>query len=83
MGAVLISVDLSILAAEPSRYDAYAAAIRKEFAHIPDDAYRAGRSDVLRRFAARPVIFPDAAFALACEDRARDNLERELASLRG
>jgi predicted metal-dependent HD superfamily phosphohydrolase len=38
LGAILISIDLSILAAEPSRYDAYAAAIRKEFAHVPDGA---------------------------------------------
>ena len=28
LGAILISIDLSILGAEPSRYDAYAAAIR-------------------------------------------------------
>jgi predicted metal-dependent HD superfamily phosphohydrolase len=83
LGAVLISIDLSILAAEPPRYDAYAAAIRKEFAHVPDDAYRAGRSGVLSRFAARPVIFPDPAFARAHEKKARDNLARELASLRG
>jgi predicted metal-dependent HD superfamily phosphohydrolase len=81
LGAILISIGLSILAAEPSHYDAYAAAIRKEFAHVPDDAYRAGRSDVLRRFAARPVIFPDAAFALTCDEKARENLARELASL--
>ena len=83
LGAILISIDLSILAAEPSRYDAYAAAIRKEFAHVGDDAYRAGRADVLRRFAARPVIFPDAAFAPTWEQKARENLARELASLRG
>jgi len=38
LGAILISIDLSILAAEPSRYDAYAAAIRNEYAHVPDDA---------------------------------------------
>ncbi|HZR73731.1 hypothetical protein [Bradyrhizobium sp.] len=83
LGAILISIDLSILGAEPSRYDAYAAAIRKEFAHVPDAAYRAGRSDVLRRFAARPVIFPDAAFARALDKTARDNLARELAALEG
>ena len=47
---------------------------------MPDDAYRAGRADVLSRFAARPVIFPDAAFALSCDRKARDNLARELAS---
>jgi len=83
LGAILISIDLSILAAEPSRYDAYAAAIREEYAHVPDDAYRAGRADLLRRFAARPVIFPNAAFAMVCEDKAHENLARELASLRG
>ena len=76
-------VDLSILAAEPSRYDAYAASIRKEYAHVPDDAYRAGRTEVLRRFAARPLIFPDAAFATTCEEKARENLARELVSLTG
>src|SRR5580704_4821037 len=83
LGAILISIDLSILAAEPSRYDVYAAAIREEYAHVPDGAYRAGRTEVLRRFAARSVIFPDADFAQACERKARDNLAREIASLKG
>jgi predicted metal-dependent HD superfamily phosphohydrolase len=83
LGAILISIDLSILAAEPSRYDSYAAAIRKEFAHVPEGDYRAGRSKVLSRFAAQPVIFPDAAFARKYDRRARENLARELASLQG
>jgi predicted metal-dependent HD superfamily phosphohydrolase len=81
LGAILISIDLSILGAEPARYDAYAAAVRKEFAHVPDRDYRAGRSRVLSQFAARPVIFPDAAFAATYDRRARENLARELASL--
>jgi predicted metal-dependent HD superfamily phosphohydrolase len=81
LGAILISIDLSILGAAPARYDAYAAAIRKEFAHVPDGDYRAGRAKVLSQFAARPVIFPDAAFAARYDRPARDNLARELASL--
>jgi predicted metal-dependent HD superfamily phosphohydrolase len=81
LGAILISIDLSILGAEPARYDAYAAAIRQEFAHVRDSDYRAGRSRVLSQFAARPVIFPDAAFATTYDRRARENLARELASL--
>ena len=36
LGAILISIDLSILGAEPARYDAYAAAIRQEFIHVPE-----------------------------------------------
>ena len=83
LGAILISIDLSILGAEPSRYDAYAAAIRQEFSHVPESDYRAGRSAVLRRFAAQPVLFPDAALARLYDRQARDNLARELASLQG
>jgi predicted metal-dependent HD superfamily phosphohydrolase len=81
LGAILISIDLSILGAETARYDAYAAAIRREFAHVPDRDYRAGRSRVLSLFAARAVIYPDARFAAAYDRRARENLTRELASL--
>lgn len=81
LGAILISIDLSILGAEPSRYDAYAAAIRQEFIHVPDPDYRAGRARVLSQFAARPVIFPDAGFAATFDRQARENLARELASL--
>ncbi|WOH53094.1 phosphohydrolase [Bradyrhizobium sp. sBnM-33] len=82
LGAILISIDLSILGAEPARYDAYAAAIRQEFIHVPNADYRAGRARVLGQFAARPVIFPDATFAARYDRQARENLARELASLR-
>ena len=82
LGAILISIDLSILGAEPARYDAYAAAIRQEFIHVPERDYRAGRARVLDHFAARPVIFPDPAFAAKYDRNARENLARELASLR-
>jgi predicted metal-dependent HD superfamily phosphohydrolase len=81
LGAILISIDLSILGAEPARYDAYATAIRQEFIHVSDGDYRAGRARVLRQFAAREVIYPDATFAATYDRRARDNLARELASL--
>ena len=82
LGAILISIDLSILGAEPARYDAYAASIRRELIHVPEQDYRAGRARVLDHFAARPVIFPDPAFAAKYDRRARDNLARELAVLR-
>ena len=83
LGAILISIDLSILGAAPARYDVYAAAIRQEFAHVSERDYRDGRARVLRQFAARPVIFPDAGFAAIYDRQARENLARELASLSG
>lgn len=81
LGALLVSIDLSILGADRPRYEAYAAAIRREYAHVPDEAYRSGRSDVLRRFMAMPAIYPDAAFARTYDRHARDNIGWELASL--
>jgi predicted metal-dependent HD superfamily phosphohydrolase len=81
LGAVLVSIDLSILAADEAGYDAYARAVREEYAHVPEDAWRRGRGAVLQRFLDTPVIFPDPVFRAAHEARARANLERELKSL--
>jgi len=82
LGAILISIDLSILGADTLVYDAYAAAIRREYGHVPDAAYRQGRAAVLERFAARSVIYPDAGFAAELDRQARANIARELAALR-
>lgn len=81
LGAILISIDLSILGTDSARYDAYAAAIRREFIHVGEEDYRVGRARVLRHFAAREVIFPDPDFAATFDRQARANLARELASL--
>jgi predicted metal-dependent HD superfamily phosphohydrolase len=81
LGEILVSIDLSILGAAPQDYDAYARAIREEYAHVPEDLWRAGRGRVLQHFLDAPVIFPDPAFAGRFEAQARANLSRELASL--
>ncbi|MDN4985068.1 phosphohydrolase [Bradyrhizobium sp. WYCCWR 13022] len=81
LGAILISIDLSILGADPAHYDAYAAAIRREFSHVSESDYRVGRARVLRRFAAREVIYPDPDFAAMYDRPARANLARELEAL--
>ena len=82
LGEVLVSIDLSILAAAPGDYDAYVRDVRAEYAHVPEDLWRRGRGAVLQRFLDAAVIFPDPAFRAAHETRARDNLAREIASLR-
>lgn len=82
LGAVMVCIDLSILAAAPDAYDVYAQAVREEYAHVPQDLWRAGRAAVLQRFLDAPVIFPDPGFAAAHEASARANLQRELTSLR-
>jgi predicted metal-dependent HD superfamily phosphohydrolase len=81
LGALLVSIDLSILGRPVAEYDAYAAAIRAEYAHVPDAAYRAGRAAVLRRFLAAPAIYPDPEFRRCYETQARANMAREIARL--
>lgn len=73
LGEALVSIDLSILAAPQDAYDAYARAVRAEYAHVPDEAWRRGRADVLQRFLDAPVIFPDRTFRAAHEAAARAN----------
>ena len=81
LGEILVSIDLAILAAAPLDYDAYARQVREEYAHVPDDAWRAGRRQVMQRFLDAPVIYPDPAFRGLFEAVARANIAREIASL--
>jgi predicted metal-dependent HD superfamily phosphohydrolase len=73
--------DLSVLGTAPQIYDAYAAAIRREYAHVPDSAYRTGRGKVLSGFLAQPGIYQTAEFKHLWEAPARANIQRELATL--
>lgn len=81
LGARLVSIDLAVLGGEPEAYDAYAAGVRFEYRHVPDDLFRAGRTRVMRHFLDAEAIYPDPAFRDRLEARARDNIARELESL--
>ncbi len=76
--ARLLDFDLSVLAAAPADYDAYAAAIRREYAHVPEALYRAGRGKVLRMFLGLPRIYRVPMLYDRWEALARANLAREL-----
>lgn len=80
-GALLTDADLAILAADPPAYDRYAQAIRREYSHVGDDDFRAGRAAVLRRLHDRPVLYRVVAQRVEWQARARANLSRELAAL--
>jgi predicted metal-dependent HD superfamily phosphohydrolase len=81
LGARLVSIDLSILGAAPERYDAYAAAIRFEYGHVPEALYRPGRAAVMSRFLDSPRLYADPAWAERFETQARENIAREIAGL--
>ena len=78
---LFLDADLEILAAEPAAYDAYAAAIRAEYAHVPDPLFQAGRRAVLERLLAAPRLYVHPLTPTQWESRARDNLRRELSGL--
>lgn len=81
LGARLVSIDLSILGTAPEKYDAYAAAIRHEYAHVPEPLFRAGRAAVLGRFLESPQLFADPVWVERYEASARANIRREIADL--
>lgn len=81
IGGLLVSIDLSILGADPAAYDTYARGVREEYAHVPDPLWRAARARVLEGFLKAPTLFPDPAFAARLDGPARVNLARELALL--
>jgi predicted metal-dependent HD superfamily phosphohydrolase len=80
-GQVLCDADLAILAAETARYDTYVAGVRRDYAHLSDADFTAGRAAVLRDLTGRDRLFHTAYARERWEPAARANLARELAAL--
>jgi predicted metal-dependent HD superfamily phosphohydrolase len=80
-GQVVVDSDLAILGEDPAAYARYARGIAAEYAWMPAEAYRAARHTVLCAFLARPSIYYTPLLREEREEQARENLERELATL--
>lgn len=80
-GALLCDADLEVLARPVDDYEAYTRRVRREYAHVPDELFRAGRAAVLRGLLGLPALFRDPELAARWEAPARANLTRELAAL--
>lgn len=78
--ALFVDADLRILGASQGDFAAYDHAIRREYAHVPDAAYRQGRAQVLRHFLNRERLYTTPEFA-GLETQARVNLEGALGRL--
>jgi predicted metal-dependent HD superfamily phosphohydrolase len=74
VGSVVVDADLAILQASPEEYDRYAAAIREEYAWVPEEEYRVGRAKVLEGLMSRKLFRS----ALLDEEMARANMRREI-----
>lgn len=78
----LMDADLAILAAEPERYLDYAAGVRAEYAHLPDETFSRGRAAVLRELLERDPLFATTLGRTRWELTARANVAVELRMLR-
>jgi predicted metal-dependent HD superfamily phosphohydrolase len=79
--AFLVAIDLTILGADPRRFDEYEGQVRREYAWVDEPLFRAARAEILRRFLDRPHVYCTDIFRDRLEARARENLRRSLARL--
>ena len=79
-GALVADADLAILAAEPGDFHAYERAIRREYSHLTDAEFSAGRRQFVAAMLGRPQIYQTASFT-QFEPLARANLNRSLSRL--
>jgi predicted metal-dependent HD superfamily phosphohydrolase len=78
-GELLCDADLSILASDPATYAGYVAAVRAEYAQVPEEELLAGRLAVLSELADREIFRTSKGRQLT--DAARANLNTEIAAL--
>jgi predicted metal-dependent HD superfamily phosphohydrolase len=79
--ALFLDMDLSILGSPEADFDAYEAAVRREYDWVPEPQWRQGRRAVLAGFLVRPSIYATARFQASHEAAARRNLTRAIARL--
>lgn len=80
--AVLYDADLSILAVTSAEYAAYVHAVRSEYSHVAETAWRSGRATVLEEFLEHSRIYATDSGYQQWEANARKNLTAEIESLR-
>lgn len=81
-GKMLCDADLAVLGRAPADYDRYAADVRREYRHVEDPAFAAGRRRVLEALLAREGgLYRTRRAEDLWGTAARANLARELASL--
>ena len=81
---VMLSVDLAILGQNDEVYLAYTHAIRQEYAHVPEPRFREQRQLALAHLRAKAqagAMFGDPYFSEQYNDKAIDNLTREIEAL--
>lgn len=77
----MIDFDLAILGQSWEVYEGYSKKIRTEYKKIPSLLYRNGRKKVLKHFLEKDSIYKTETFIELYEQKARENLQKELSNL--
>ncbi len=80
--ALLLDMDNAVLGEAPARFEVHEAAFRREYAHLSDDAYAAGRASALEVLLWRDRVYWTDRFYLEREKPARRNIARAIERLR-
>lgn len=80
-GALVADLDLSILGADRTRYDAFEKGVRKEYRWVPGFLFRSRRKEILSGFLRRDAIYHHGPVRAKLEAKARENLARAIAEL--
>lgn len=72
---------MAVLGKPAEEYNIYAAQIRKEYIHVPDDKYLIGRVAVLEHLM-QGSLYLTPEFQELFEEKAKGNLRREIESLK-
>jgi predicted metal-dependent HD superfamily phosphohydrolase len=80
-GKIMLDADRSILGADPKRYQRYVDGIRKEYQHVSDELWRAGRGKLLQHWLDQPRLFLTERMHSVGDEPARTNLRAELDAL--
>ncbi|WP_201305533.1 HD domain-containing protein [Alcanivorax sp. S71-1-4] len=78
---LLVDIDLSILGAEPARFEESNRQIRQEYQWVPKPLYVQKRREILESFMARPFIYNTRPFQEDREAQARENLRTAIQAL--
>lgn len=78
---LLVDIDLSILGAEPSRFEEYEQQVRQEYRYVPGFIFRRKRKQILTEFLARKSIYATPMLREKLEEQARKNITGSILAL--
>lgn len=78
----LIDIDLAVLGAPPTVFDAYERHIRREYAWVDEQLYREKRGELLTAFLQREHLYNTPSFRTRYEQQARINIQHSITRLR-